>query len=233
MDLGEPGRVVEQQPVPDTEANVGSPVAVWFSRELQVPNVVGSQTTEADAQLRTLHLQGQIGEEVASPKARGEVLATDPVAGTRVLENAIVRYRITSGRNPVPILKGTPTDEVDRTLNAAGFLLGTLSGRPDPGPKGFVLEQDPPGAEMHDVGTRVDVVISSDLPIVPNVVDQNDTDAERMIRDKTFTPQRAGEQKSPRPRGTVLRTDPSLGTWRYRSRKCAIGSRQERTSCRT
>lgn len=214
VDLGDPGVVVDQRPAAGEIAAVGTGVSVWISETLLVPDVVGKTEEQANAELVARNLSGVRDGEDASPRPRGEVLVTEPVAGTKVMDSATVHYRITSGSNTVPNVVGMTTEEAASKLDAEAFEPGQTTMRPAAGPPGIILEQRPAGGELLAVGQKVDVTVSSDLPTVPEIVGEARNTAEDMLQRDTFVPRLAGDEPSPKPRGIVLRADPPAGTKR-------------------
>ena len=127
------------------------------------------------------------------------------------MDGTAVSYSMTSGKNAVPRVLDMTGDEARAALAGSGFVLGATTGRPLAGPQGIVLEQLPTAGTSLAVGEAVDIIIRTQRPLVPNVVDKSREDAERLLQELTFKPQKAGEDPSPRARGTVLRTEPQAG----------------------
>lgn len=211
VDLGNPGIVIEQQPVAGTIADVGSGVAVAISKPLVVPTLVGKSEEQANAELQALDLRGVRDGEDNSPKPRGEVLVIVPAAGTRVMNGTAVRYRITSGKNLVPGVLEETAEGARGILEREGFALGDVATRRAAGTQDHIAAQQPAEGATLAVGGRVDIVIRSPLPVVPNVVDKSERDAQQLLRENAFQPRNAGEEPSLKQRGTVLRTDPPAG----------------------
>lgn len=212
VDLGEPGLILEQIPAPGTLALLGTAVSVWISTELRVPDVVGMPQEDAAAQLGALGLTAAMAGEDPSPEPQGRVTSTDPIAGTKVTDKSTVHYRITSGFNRVPDLLGRTPAGAEPLLIAAGFQLGDIGTRPDAGPKGIIIGQDPAGGgdSSASIGQKVNVTVSS-KSVVPNVVDRPRDEAERLLHAAGFSARQFGSDPSPRPNGTVLRTQPRAG----------------------
>jgi beta-lactam-binding protein with PASTA domain len=211
VDLGEPGTIVAQEPAADTIANVGDQVAVWVGKALVVPSIVDQSETDALQLLEAATLTGAKDGEESSRSPRGTVLSSDPVPGTRVMDHTAVRYRLASGKWPVPALDGMTKEEATRKLVSEGFTLGAIDTRPSR-PYGVVLNQVPEANTLIDLQSPVAITISSEFPRVPNVVGKSRDDAESELKSKGLAPRHAADESSPLKRGTVLRTEPKAGT---------------------
>lgn len=212
VDLGDPGLVVDQQPAAGSLVDAGTPVAMWISTPLTVPDIVGMQEDEAQAALRAVNLVGRLDREEPSARPRGEVIASEPSAGARVAEKTEVRYFITSGQNSVPDVVGMSVEEGRSILADAGFAAGIPTERPAAEAAGTILVQQPRAHTSAALGQSIDLTTSAGPLAVPNVIGTERTAAEALLKEATFLPQLVGTQPSPRPPGTVLRTSPVGGT---------------------
>ena len=211
VDLGNPGLIVDQLPAAGSLVDAGTPVAMWISTPLTVPDIVGMQEEEAKAALRAVNLLGTLDREEPSARPRGEVLASEPSAGTRVTEKTEVRYYITSGQNSVPDVLGMTVEEGRWVLVDAGFVVGTVAERPAAGAADTIFEQRPGAHTSVTVGQAIDLTISSGPLAVPDVIGTERMTAEALLKEAAFLPQMAGTEPSRRSLGTVLRTLPSAG----------------------
>ncbi|WP_327305717.1 Stk1 family PASTA domain-containing Ser/Thr kinase [Streptomyces sp. NBC_01298] len=113
-----PKTVVNQDPTPNSEAEVGATVNISIAKEikqLQVPNLVGRTINQARAELAS---KGLIFGSVLSGSSDGKarILSTDPPVGSPVDPNAVINV------NTVP-------DNQQNGGNDGGGFFGGLGGR--------------------------------------------------------------------------------------------------------
>jgi beta-lactam-binding protein with PASTA domain len=133
-------------------------------RDTRVPNVTGLQFDDAVKRLAARGLHGERGEQRfhgAAPK--GTVLEQFPASGAHDVEGATVTLAVSVGQKliAVPQLVGMTRDEAETALEAAGLDLGEVTEKPNPAPRGQVIESHPnPGAQVATPST-VTLVVSA------------------------------------------------------------------------
>ena len=209
---GSPDRVIDQQPKPGALAEQGSAIDIVVSRAYpEVPQVSGLTEADAVARIHAADLLPTSAGQRDSPQPGGIVLYTRPEAGTQLAPQSQVSYWTTSGQYIVPDLRRHSPDEARSLLANAGFDLGRTDNRPDAGASGRVLEQSPDAGTRAPLGQSVDIVVSSEYPLVPNVVGRPQDEAKTLLRSDGFLAHAAGNETSPQAADTVLRTRPAAG----------------------
>ena len=209
---GTPDRVIDQQPKPGALAEQGSAVDIVVSRAYpEVPQVSGLAEADAAARISAVDLLPANAGQRDSPQPGGIVLYTRPEAGTRLAPQSQVSYWTTSGQYIVPDLRQRRPEEARSLLADAGFALGRIGNRPDAGASGRVLEQSPAAGTRAPLGRSVDIVVSGEYPLVPNVVGRLQGEAQTLLRSVGFAARVAGNEASPQAANTVLRTRPAAG----------------------
>ncbi|MEU9980435.1 Stk1 family PASTA domain-containing Ser/Thr kinase [Streptomyces sp. NPDC050856] len=141
----EPGEVLNQDPRGGSQAEKGTTVTITVSKKIQagVPQVVGNQFANAEAQLKTLGFQVN-RTDVDSEKPAGEVVSQDPQGGARADKGSTVTLQVSKGpqqQAQVPNLFGQPLGQAKQLLGQAGLQLGNVDGPNDDNAR--VIAQDP------------------------------------------------------------------------------------------
>jgi serine/threonine-protein kinase len=159
------GEVVDQDPGANEEAPRGSEVRLFVSKgpaPREVPDVVGRPIAEAS------NLLGQAGfavrqtSEPSSTVPEGEVIRTDPPAGSTQPKGATITVVVSSGpaESPVPSVVGLTEANALNTLNNAGFE-PTVDEQDtdDPTQDGRVISQTPAPNTPATAGSTVTIVV--------------------------------------------------------------------------
>lgn len=153
-------------------------------RRVTVPDVVGMSIEEAQRALEAkgLRLGSQTPQTSDEPEDR--VLAQDPEADTQLAEGEAVAVTVSAGKQQtqVPPLEGlTSLDAVRTALRDANLELGDVREVESSEPEGLVLNQDPAAFTTVDVGTRVDIEVSTGIVEVPDVTGFTESAAESAL----------------------------------------------------
>jgi beta-lactam-binding protein with PASTA domain len=113
----------------------------------------------------------------------------------------------------VPNLSGQTQNEAEAALNQIGLVPGNMNVVLNDKPAGKVFEQDPPAGTSVQLGTVVNLSISSDALVnVPPVMGQPQAIAEQMIRNAQLIPQSESDiHQGPDPVGNVFDQNPAQG----------------------
>lgn len=140
--------------------------AWWFgfARWTTTPGVIGLDRQAAVERLEAAGLEAEIGPRAFSRTVpAGEVMATDPSAGDRVLDGGTVTVTISKGEElyDVPRLRGLTEDEAQDALAELKLEFGGSTRRwSEDVPEGVVMASDPkPGTTLRP-GSVVDLVVS-------------------------------------------------------------------------
>ena len=135
------------------------------SSAVAVPDVVGWQRTDAEQTLEKAGLRVDVNEEPSPDVPRGQVIRTNPGAGSRLQPGTAVELIVSSGREitDVPDLSGMTLDEARRTLEKAGLALkGQVEEEEsDSVPAGQIISQNPAAGSQISKGTEIAVTVST------------------------------------------------------------------------
>jgi eukaryotic-like serine/threonine-protein kinase len=166
-------RVIETSPSERSRLERGLTVTLVVSRgarKVQVPNVVGSTSDEAEGVLGGRGLQVSLTEREVTDKDPGTVLAQSPAAGQQIKKGGTVT--LTVAKEPpqvkVPDVIDQNVDEAVAALEAAGFRVRRRRQQVDTADDDkVVLDQNPPSGEKRDKGSRVILTVGRFNP--PNL----------------------------------------------------------------
>ena len=150
-------------------------------------NYVGVRLEDAIADLDELGLSYRPIPQENSTVAEDVVHATDPVAGTIVVDGQTVTlyYNPRQELVQVPNVEGRTLDEAVRTLGAAGFTVGEQTPEEsDDIPEGSVIRTDPPAGELVPQSQVINLVVSSgpDQVAMPStVIGETEADARAVL----------------------------------------------------
>ena len=211
------GFVFKQDPIPGKRIQKGDPVRIWVSSgvpKVEVPSLVGKQSTDAVAALNVAHLKAAV-LQVPSTKPAGEVTAQDPPAGSKQPEGSVVHFNVSKGPTPVsvPTVVGQPLATATSVLRALGFKVSPTFVDSNE-PANNVISQTPAAGESAGKGSVVNLTVSNGpkTSTVPDVTSLDLASAEQSLHDSGFNP-RVHYQDSPDPNneGLVLSQDPLGG----------------------
>jgi serine/threonine-protein kinase len=157
-------KVLSQDPDADTRVDPGSSVSFVLSNgkpKTTVRSVIGLQKNQA----RDI-LEGQgftvVLEEKESDVKTGQVIETDPAAGTSVAEGSTVTVYYSDGPEKVPNVVGKQEDAARQILENAGFTVKVFyDNAPTDKETGTVLEQTPEAGTTQSSGTQIVLIVTS------------------------------------------------------------------------
>ncbi|MDX6346602.1 MAG: eukaryotic-like serine/threonine-protein kinase [Streptomyces sp.] len=162
---------------------------------------------------------GQPPEDQGQPKSKKSAVLLG-VAAAVVIAGAVLMGWILFGGNgtdtgkvAVPILVGQTLDDAKNQVDNAGLLVTVTKSAPCADqPKDRVCSQTPDSGQVAK-GATISVVMSTGAPkvAVPDVTDQNESDATTTLEDKGFAVQTKQVVSNKDP-GTVLDQNPKAGT---------------------
>ncbi len=125
-------RVVDQTPKSGTQIGEGKEVTFVLCggvATIQVPNLVGFNKTGVQSKMAEVKLIPEFVEVDGEPATVGQVLSTNPPAGTGVAENTKVVVNISKGNlKLVPNVLGKTEPAAKAELEAAGFKVSVQKG---------------------------------------------------------------------------------------------------------
>ncbi|HZO36853.1 MAG TPA: Stk1 family PASTA domain-containing Ser/Thr kinase [Solirubrobacteraceae bacterium] len=184
-------------------------------KTVRVPDVRLSSSTRASTRLHSDGLE-VTQQSVTSSRLQGTVVGQDPAPGAEVDEGSTVTLTVSSGPGEaqVPDVNDLGRNAARKVMSKAGFEV-----RPDklePSEtvvKNHVIRTNPPAFSQLDIGSNVQLVVSSGPPPVevPPVTDQTVDDATATLRDAGFKVSVVNKETEDADPGTVLEQAPSTG----------------------
>ncbi len=162
-------------------------------QQIAVPSLIGQQVEVARSQLQAAGLRPDIQQVASTVDQRGQVVETDPLAGTQVAAGSRVTLKVGNGPDQaaVPPLTGKTVAEAGPLLTERGLVLGaqTEQSTSDSSQVGKILSSTPAAGENVSAGTAVAVVVGKQQATVavPNVVGQDADDAQKQLQNAGFT----------------------------------------------
>ena len=210
------GIVFDQNPDSGQKIDEGAEVTITVSSSkapVEVPNLVGQQDVDAEAQLISIGLTANF-ERVDDPDVpAGTVIAQDPPPGEKLPPESEVRLEVSNGPGAaqVPDVKGATPEEAANVLGRAGFETTFAEEPSDEVDQGTVTRTDPPAGSDLAKGETITVFVSSGAASVPvpNVVGMTEADAVAALQGAGFRVARVAQiVSSPANDGIVIDQSP-------------------------
>ncbi|MHC4477198.1 MAG: PASTA domain-containing protein [Planctomycetota bacterium] len=210
------GTVIDQDPVADSEVDIGSTVTILVSLGRPVvPDVVGQSQAAAVVAIGAIdHLTPVVSHTYDNAVEVGYIISQDPEAGRSVDVGSSVEIVVSLGRPIVPNVVGQTELDAVGAIAAIDALVATVTRSYDNlVTAGYVISQEPVGGTSVDVGTSVEIVVSLGRPTVPDVVGLSETAAVAAVAAvDDLVPVVTHEYHNSVPAGQVSSQDPSAGT---------------------
>ena len=215
--------VLDQRPEPGTRLRPGATVTVILStprpepsRLVQVPDVRGRPTAEAERILKGADLPMAVSDRQPSEERPDLVLDQKPGPGTQVRRGTTVTVIVSAPFSTVavPDVRRRRVADATQAVQDAGLTLRVARQQESEGPADIVLDQEPvPGTQVRRA-TTVAVVVSVPLPTVtvPDVRGRSSAEAERMLRGADLAMIEGERRPSGDRPDTVLEQRPGPGT---------------------
>ncbi|MBC9227005.1 Stk1 family PASTA domain-containing Ser/Thr kinase [Aeromicrobium sp. 636] len=175
--------------------------------QVAVPRVEGLDVETATNRLESKNLTvGDTREQTSADIPEGQVMATDPEAGTTVDEGTAVDLVVSSGPELVdlPNLTSYSYDEAKDLLEGDQYGLKVKRQNTDSDqPKDRVLNSNPPPGSSVERGSTVTLIVSRGQVDVPNVVGQSADDARQALEDAGLKVSVQNDTSGTAPNGTV------------------------------
>jgi eukaryotic-like serine/threonine-protein kinase len=193
-------------------------VLVWWlaaGRYVTVPPVTGLSVSAARAQLSGAGFQVVSGHgRNSNTVAAGQVIATDPAAGSEIGRGG--RVTVISSLGPVmvtmPPVTGESLTEAQQTLRAHGLKAGQPTYQTSASvPANVVIATNPVAYQSWPQYKPVQLVVSSGQPL-PDFVSEQLGDAEAQAAAGGYTINPVADSASPLPAGTITSQQPAVGT---------------------
>ena len=203
--------------------SLGDSQRVLSIGKAEVPKVEGMAEEEARGRLGEEGLGVSVERRQSPREDEGEVLEQSVPAGNEVERGSRIALAVGSGPRTAetPKILGLTPEEARAELEEAGLELGERREAPSGEvPEGEVAAQDPAAGEESEVGTEVDLTVSSGPPEqgeadrvdVPDVSGLDTDAATELLEEAGCEVAGTRERPGPEPEGTVVGTDPPVGT---------------------
>ncbi|WP_410871598.1 Stk1 family PASTA domain-containing Ser/Thr kinase [Nocardia sp. A7] len=186
--------------------------------QVAVPDLSGKTAQQAQSALQQAGFYVAVQEKPDGKVAPGNVIATQPLGGSRIDEGSTVTVQISTGPTQVqlPRLIGMSQADAERQLNSLGLQLDPNVARSPSSTADTdkVIVQEPSAGVRVDIDQPVVLTIGSgpEEVRVPSVVGQDISVAQPNLVDSAGFTVEIKEMKSPLPKGQVLATNPAGGS---------------------
>ncbi|HFI0557179.1 TPA: Stk1 family PASTA domain-containing Ser/Thr kinase [Streptococcus suis] len=170
------GTVIRTSPGANTSRMEGSKVDIFVARVamVTVPNLIGSDADSAQKELEDLGFKVTLKKENSDTVEEGYVIKTDPVANSSKEKGSTITVIVSKGVQPKTVqdVTGKSQDTAKQLLEAAGFIIGTISEEySDSVAEGNVISTDPQANVELEKGSIVNMVVSKGKEIImPDLV---------------------------------------------------------------
>ena len=183
---------------------------------IEVRNVAGF-TLQAATQL--LEADGFVVNPVpenSDEAEEGEVIRTEPAAGTLAAVGDTIDLFVSVGseRIPVPLVVGLTLEEAEQRIEDANLTVGRVEERPDANiAEGSVIASSPIAGVEIGPSIPVDLIVSTgpEIIVLPDVTEMTERDATAELTDLGLRVNVNEEFDDDAPVGTVISTDPEAG----------------------
>ena len=168
------GTVIAQDPIANTEVDVGSTVVITLNEGPKTGTIpdglVGQDVKDVEAALDDLKFSN-VDKKAAkiedSDTQPGEVLSISPREGSTVPLDSKITVRYATGKSEVPNFEGLSRAAAIREAQDAGFGEPQFSERESSQPAGTVIAQDPNAGATVDRDTTIRLTLATSPPPEP------------------------------------------------------------------
>ena len=213
------GDVISTDPSIGSRVPKGKTLALTVSKgqeRFTLPSLVGDTVDQARATLAKIPIAVAPGTTQAPSMTvpKGEVVGTDPKAGTKVKRNQAVTIVVSSGPPIVDIptiAPGTPIDQVQQKLQQLGFKTTVVQNFDDTIPKNTLISLDP--SDQAPKGSTITINESKGPSVVtiPDIAQLTPVDQARKQLEQLGLKVKIEKAFGGRS-GLVVGVDPSPGT---------------------
>ncbi|MGK8502563.1 Stk1 family PASTA domain-containing Ser/Thr kinase [Nocardia asiatica] len=185
--------------------------------QVAVPDLSNKSSQQAQDALQKLGFTVAIQQKPDSKVATGNVIATQPLGGSRIDEGSTVTVQVSSGpaQVQVPKLTGLTQEQAEQVLNSKGLRINpNIERKPSStAEKDQVIEQNPSPGSKVDVDWEVVVTLGTgpEAVRVPYVVGQMIDVAQPNVEGNGFKVV-VQEVQSAKPKGEVVASSPAGGS---------------------
>ena len=164
----EEGVVISQSPSGSKKVKANAQITLTVSsgkKQVEVTDLSNMTQANAEAALKKLGFNVKVQEINDDTVAEGQVVKTDPQAGSTLAYGSTVTLYVSKGPEiktvSVPAVVGSDLDSAKSAITKAGLKVGNITYRDDSRTKGTVLEVSPSAGTSVTQNTSIDLVVSS------------------------------------------------------------------------
>ena len=168
--------VFDQDPTAGAKLEQAETVRLWVSKgtgPMTLIKVIGDSVSEAVRDLETMGLRVDTVEFEDPVQPAGQVIDQNPLPGSEITPGERVILFVSKGPavEQIPDLENRPFLAAMNIISQLGWLASTSEEASETIPAGLVIRTEPPAQSKLSPGSRVEIVISSGLPmiLVPSV----------------------------------------------------------------
>ncbi|SPF00942.1 Serine/threonine-protein kinase PknL [Streptomyces sp. MA5143a] len=188
------GEVIRTHPEPGDRIRDNDTVTLTISKgpeTVALPDLKGYRLDKAKARLKSDGLEpGLVTREFSDEVIRGQVIRTEPGAGTKVSSGSAVALVVSRGAPvEIPDVAGSSVEDATAALEDEGLKVEIASQRVNSEfDKGMVAEMSPGAGKQAGTGDTVTLTLSKgpEMIEVPDVVGDSVDDARRKLEDAGF-----------------------------------------------
>ncbi|MGO9144284.1 MAG: PASTA domain-containing protein [Streptosporangiaceae bacterium] len=185
------GEIIRSDPAAGARVRHGGTVTLVTSLgpvQITVPQVTGMPVAQAEQTLKAAGLTPGTPLGAVSPSVpAGEVISTNPVAGTLWPKNKPVQITVSSGP-PLPSFVGQQVSAAQATAQQGGYQITWVQDARSSQPSGTITRQSPAAGTPVAAGEVVTVWVSPGPPLVtvPNVIGMGAQQAAQVLQQAGF-----------------------------------------------
>ena len=185
--------VFDQEPRAGAKLEPAETVRLWVSKgtgPMTLIKVIGDSVGDAVRDLEAMGLRVDTLELEDPVQPAGQIIDQNPVAGTEITPGTRVILFVSKGPavEQIPDLENRPVLAAMNIISQLGWLASTSEEASETIPEGLVIRTEPPAQSKLSPGSRVEIVISSGLPvmIVPSVTSLLEDSAVQILEEEGF-----------------------------------------------
>ena len=221
----EKGAIIRQEPVAGSRVKKGAKITVILSLGPESEIITMEELRGQDLEYALEFLQGQgmnplPFEQFSDEYAEGQVIRTDPAAGTPLTNGQKITVYYSAGpvivKEKMPDVVGLNYATAMKRLDDLGFKNVGINRKESDEPKDVVIEQSVTRYTEIDTTERIELTISTGpgvkKAVVPDVVNRSFKDAVKILNEYGFTNIAEEYMESDRPENEVFYQSVSQGT---------------------
>ena len=157
-------------------------------KDVQIPNLVGMEQSQAEATLKELKFVYEVEDEVFNKDVlAGCIISQDPpyIENYKIKEGSIIKVKISKGKNmvTVPKLVGLTKEDAVSALEELDLYADIEEVYDNKVESGYVIEQSVKQNEEIDAGETINIKVSKGIEKVevPNLVGKTEDEAKKAI----------------------------------------------------